>query len=528
MRRRFRNLPSSSPRDRAFHRRIPELMRRGGGGRFGFQFAAASAEAAMEALAPAHQYRADTVTLSGGNVATVPNRRGAGAMVVAAGTMAAPAADALFAGAHSLVFSGTQYLDSNLPAADFARLSSGAGSETFHVFSPTSGTGMVSTTRNDNATTEVGHSLYFGGGNINRYRLTNGSAQNVATDAGTLVYDAATYQNVSLSTSEPSHYVSFVRETAAASGFVSGTLSAAAPLRTLRIGAHGNLAAIAQMRWCETLIFTRVLSEYERQIVREYIAARYGIAAPSVTGLDRDILSMVPFAQPRADYYSSAASKVTAWLDRARPGHTLLQASGALQLANPASDALFGGQLVGNFTGGQWYQSSLPAAAWTFLNNGAGCETFTVYSLNVASGSQAMWSTWGSGGGTAAGSWFYCNTGTSPVVQVANAVGTSIGSTGAIGGATANVATYFGHALRSADSPSLTARRKGTQVYAGNLAGAAAANAPIQSLMLGNLNGSAFGANAKWAESLFFDRVLSVSERARVQAYFQNRYGIAA
>ncbi|HEY6878775.1 MAG TPA: hypothetical protein VI299_12185, partial [Polyangiales bacterium] len=78
---------------------------------------------------PAFQFRADTVTLAGGNVETIPNRRGTDALVAATGTLAAPARDALFGGAPSLVFRGAQRLDSNLPASAWTFLHDGSGME---------------------------------------------------------------------------------------------------------------------------------------------------------------------------------------------------------------------------------------------------------------------------------------------------------------------------------------------------------------------------------------------------------------
>src|SRR5207342_1129086 len=114
--------------------------------------------AAFDALAPSFQFRSDTVSLAGGNVTTIPNRKGSDALVIAAGTLAAPAPDALFGGAPSIVFSAAQYLDSNLAPLAWAFGSDGSGFEMFNVFGQTTvgATGTFCATTNAVSTSSKG------------------------------------------------------------------------------------------------------------------------------------------------------------------------------------------------------------------------------------------------------------------------------------------------------------------------------------------------------------------------------------
>ena len=125
------------------------LSRRFGtrGGRRGTVVARVGAPVAPEVpvfdLLPNYWFRADNVTLAGANVATIPNKVGTDALVMAGGVLAAPASDPLFAGAPSLNFSGTQYLEDNLAPSAWKFLHDGTGAEVWNVMAMTNSSNLT-------------------------------------------------------------------------------------------------------------------------------------------------------------------------------------------------------------------------------------------------------------------------------------------------------------------------------------------------------------------------------------------------
>lgn len=492
---------------------------------------AANAATRMLALAPTYQFRADTVTLSAGNVATIPNRRGSDALVVAAGTLAAPVAGT--SGAQKLVFGGTQWLDSSLAASAWKFLHDGTGCEVFHVCAPASigaGTRVSLSTQATLAVGSIGATLTQSTA-ARRMYVANGAAASVDSSGGTLTANVATYHNVYLGTAQPLVYNNFVAEASVGSGnAAAATPSSSNPANTLRLGALGGGGSAATEDWYETIIFPRVLHEYERQIVREYIGARYGIAAPSLTGADRDIMSMLPFSGPRADAYNTSGGKVTSFLDRARPGHTFAQGNSSLQVVNPTADAALNGQLSAPFIAANPYVSSLASSAWRFLHDGTGQTVYLVLvPTNIAAGNQWYLST-RIANGAAGDLGFQSLRDAGRVIQSVLTASAAQVTPGTMSGSVLVSGTGCVIAFKYVEnaSPEYAARAAGAQYDSGNSALAPSASNPSGALVIGALTSGLGQASMRFAEALVFNRALTAAEDARVAAYMLSRYGKAA
>ena len=88
------------------------------------------------------------------------------------------------------------------------------------------------------------------------------------------------------------------------------------------------------------------------------------------------------------------------------PGHQLVQATPAQQVATPTADASFANKPSANFLGAQWYDSTLPETAWRFTLNGTGMESFVVF-MPTAATTSMLWATMTAGG--APGNQIYFN-----------------------------------------------------------------------------------------------------------------------
>ncbi|HEY6879955.1 MAG TPA: hypothetical protein VI299_18140, partial [Polyangiales bacterium] len=300
-----------------------------------------------------------------------------------------------------------------------------------------------------------------------------------------------------------------------------GGLSGAAPPYSLSLGDQRGRSSPFTGRWCETIIFSRVLHEYERQIVREYIAARYGIAAPSLTGPDRELMSLRPFSWLDAASYDASGGKVTAFFDRALPGHSFVQQTQAYQSPSPTANPAVNGQLTATFDGaGTRYQSSLPAGAWSYLHR----NPHTTYLLWVPSslvGDQAGWSTYGT---SAAAAYLYASLASAGAHQASTQgnTGETVDSSGAFGTSTVGAAKCVRVSRTSAD---FLVHEDGIQRYSKEL-GPPGSNKASTSLMIGSLQaaGSNF-LNGALATMLSFDRALTSAELARVSAAISSKWG---
>lgn len=495
----------------------------------------ATPENAMLALSPSHQFRADTATMSGSNLATLPNRRGSDSLVVTGGTLAAPTPDALFNGALSLTFNGTQWLDSNLPASAWKMLHDGSGVELFLAFAPTtfvpSQQFFVSTSDSSNG---PGTSLRTSTAAEQTVRIGNGGAfSGMGSAGGSLTVNTATLWDYYLSTSSPVAAASFRGGAVVATLVGPPSVSTSNPLATLRLGASNVGGLPASMQFCELLVFPRVLHEYERQIVREYFADRYGIAAPLLTGLERDVMSLLPFSWPRADVYTSSAGKVTQILDKARPGHVFAQGTTGNQGVNPTADAAMNNQLTIPFVNASAvrYTSNLAAAWWKFMHTGTGQTSyFAGVPTSISAATQWFMGTRNAfGGGTDIGAQVCRN-----AAQLIQGVLT-INAGNVWTGATATNYLTVGTGLvtqqkylRGAGSPEWRTRVNGAEYANGDSLLVPSANNPPSPLVIGSLPNGTGAIDMRFAEALIFDRALPAAHEARVAAYHLSQYGKAA
>ena len=514
------------PLDRACSRRLPALMRRGSGrGGSGWSTQSAPpAESAVNALAPDYQFRADTVTPSGANVGTMPNRRGADALTVPFGTIAAPVANSAFGGAQTVRLSGAA-LRSNLPASAWNVLHKGdaAGYELFLVGRRVAETGSnqtLLTTRLGGADPGLLIFTVTGTSTAGYFASNNAGATIYTTSILDWATGAATYVNVSHCEADAQKVLAFSRDVNKASLTTTppGTNDALYPLQIGNIGTSANLQG-AEMELAEVLIFRRRLHEWQRQLVREYLAERYGIAAPVLTGVDRDLLSLMPFSTPRADYYATAVGKVTAWLDRARPGHSFSQATATAQVANPTPDSALLNALSAPFLGAQHYASNMAALSWAFMHSGAGFEAYDVLVPTNVSATSIVWGTYGAAPGTQLLLSATANVALN-AYSAAPALIASLSDTGAV----ANGARAVIRSTIAAAIPQAALKVNGRSEVVGVL-GTPSATAAPGSMRLGSRNDLAVPLQARWAETLWFDRVLTTGERAIVANYFTARYG---
>lgn len=233
----------------------------------------------IQRMGPAHWFRADTYTLSAGNLATLPNLAASGGVLtVTAGALAAPAADATLGNRETVTFSGTQQLDSSLPAADFRFLSNGAGCDTFsvHVGLAAGATQTIWSTRlGTSAAAEIGACLQFSGGGHRGVLVNATAAAPLALASATFTDGTATYSEFTHATASTPDGTLTTKTTAVTANYASAP-SAIGPDGTFRLGAMRNNTQRMVARWAETLLFSRVLTAAERQTVRDYILVRYG------------------------------------------------------------------------------------------------------------------------------------------------------------------------------------------------------------------------------------------------------------
>lgn len=339
-------------------RRLPELLRRNLSG-LGLSETQALLESAR------HWYRADTFTLSGGNLASLNNRGKAGGQLnVSFGTIAPPSAT--IGAARALAINGaTGYLTASHPISEFRFLHNGLGCEWFVVGEFTDSAAAQTIFSTISVSSEGSQALVQSGRQGQSVvRATTGAianAYNATLPAG------PAFLNFMHATARAPQYALIRSGEAVFTANYTAAATNTGPAQIFALGANPNGTNPATFTFGEVLMFDRVLTPYERQLVREYIQDRYGIAAPVWSAEDREVLKLNPFSWVRADYYSTASGKVSAFLDKVLPGHSLTQGTAVNQVVDPTADAQLGGKMAARFVGAQQYRSSLPLAAWDFF-----------------------------------------------------------------------------------------------------------------------------------------------------------------
>lgn len=457
-----------------------------------------------------HWYRADTVTLSGANLSTMPNRgTGGGAMTVTLGTLAAPAADAALGGAPSVVFSGAQQLQSNLTASAFTYLHQ--SHDTFLVYS-----GSVENTLLFSTASGLG-----GAGDTGvRCMEFSGQCAYLVTSAGSYTYIGQTPNTagqprcLEVALAESGSPPAFGSRGGVAFGptSLSGTPAAGAPSIPLTFGVLPASLPNPRVRIADFISFNRRLFPYERQLIQDYVRTRYGISLPTMTGADREVLKLNPYSWIRADRYVENAGKVSAFPDLVLPLHAMGQGTAVAQVAVPVADAAFGGQPALNFTGVQWYQSTFPASAWTFTNDGTGVE--------VSTGLLYTESNSGSGQFPISTSYHASNPGFS-LLEYSGAQYFSVNGSpfSAPYGSLGVAGVYSAHA----DNTTLVLQTPTTTASSGYTPNPAAAP---YAMFVGSNSAGPSPMKGKISDVLFFRRVLADAERATLADYYQIRCGI--
>jgi hypothetical protein len=524
-----------TPHEELTRRAIAYVDRRGGalirrGGRGGGGMGGSRVDSIVAGLTPRHWYRADTVTLAGANLATMPNRGTAGGQLnVTAGVLAAPTADATLGGAPSVRLTGTQWLDSDLPASEFLFLHDGTGNDVFVVYVPTAAAGsflMATASAASNTLAGVtyqiaasqGMRVYCGNGSALLYDSTEIGGSFPLGQAGLLEHSY-------LEGGAPEIFSANASAVHRAFATSLGP-NAGDPSTGFRLGSVGSGAIPARAHIAEVVMFDKRLPPYERQQVREYIEARYGIPAPVWSAEDREILQLNPFSWIRSDYYASVNSKVSAFLDKVLPGHSMVQGTVANQVANPAADAAIGGKLSAPFVGAQFYDSSLPSTAWVFEHNGSGFENHAIW-VPTATTTGSLFSTDNINGGSGVGLSMGANA-AAPLLTalVRNASSTFIINTAppAPGLAVGTLAHYSLSYVDGA-APEYEMRFRDTLVGSGADTGAPSSGPPSATLRIGaNVISVVQQLNGRVADMLSFKRRLSDVERATVYAYRVSRY----
>lgn len=241
-------------------------------------------DADIAALVPRHWFRMDTFTPSAGVLGALTNRNTSvgGSLVVNAGTIALPAADALFGGAPSIVLNGTQRLVSDQPASAFAYWHK-EPSFLFFIYANTatdSTDRYLITTANATAT-QVGFALLARGPtaeNTGIY-IPNGANSSYLDP----ILNTASGQATCLAVRLRAGMTPQAGRAPNLQNFsASFPLSSADPSRTLTIGANSG-APTGMMRLVDIIAFDRDPSDGEVQKVFDYARTRYGIGAITTT-----------------------------------------------------------------------------------------------------------------------------------------------------------------------------------------------------------------------------------------------------
>lgn len=246
-------------------------------------------DAAITALAPRHWYLAENNTLSGPNLATLPNLGSAGgSLSVTAGTVLAPTADATLGGMQSFALTGTQYLDSSHPASEFRYFHDGTGCDVFVLAVPVAISCNWLATLDAVSGSDLGFSMQYGAsGNIRTY-AGNGtqnlfdqtSAANSTPLNAPLLWEYTYGSNIG-GTITPMHQGAGNVLTNLA--IPTNAPAAGDPEGTLRVGASTAATNKSQVRIASILIFNRKLTEEERNTVRNWARTRASIASMATT-----------------------------------------------------------------------------------------------------------------------------------------------------------------------------------------------------------------------------------------------------
>lgn len=197
-------------------------------------------------------------------------------LALGAGSLSAPAADALFGGAKSLIYTGTQSSVSTRAPSTWKYLHTGAGSTVFFVWAPTAVT-ATSVPWGDNVGVSNGAVTSTTSG-VHSYAIT-GNAGVVANGAGVspVVVNTAYAYEYRFATANTPNWEMLRSGVSQVSGANSFTPSTADPTGTLTIGSGIGGTLFCSMRFRAIYLFQRLLSTPDRATVRAFITAQTGL-----------------------------------------------------------------------------------------------------------------------------------------------------------------------------------------------------------------------------------------------------------
>lgn len=461
-----------------------------------------------------HWYRADTVTLSGANLATMPNRGTVGgAMTVTLGTLAAPAPDAQLGGAPSVAFTGTQQMQSNLPASAFSYMHQNGHS--FAIYTGRTGDANLFTTRNGFVTPSDTGARCMEWGGLQHCEAMNAGVTSYLASRPYPTPDISAV--LEFAVGGQSYPPGFACSNAVAFGdLTAGAAATSSPELPLTFGNVPDSLPNTNLRIAEFLSFDRRLLPYERQLIQDYVRTRYNISLPTMTGIDREVLKLNPYSWIRADRYVENTGKVSGLPDLVLPLHSMVQGTAANQCDVPVTDAGFNGQLVMPFAGNQWYDSNFPAAAWNFCTDGSGVSYHCPVVHTYSSTAQTT-----SGNGVGGTSWnmmfyqaapdLYVQPGASSIITLAD-------------GGPPDVPVIVHVRIGLAESPQMVVRSNHLEASSSFVPPTGTSGS---SMRIG-ARSDGFCLTGKMPESIFLNRYPTAQELATIDAYHLQRYGLTS
>lgn len=260
--------------------RRPGAGRRGGVRACGLPLGLAQLSAMVGAMGWAHRFVMGQASTSGGDVVTVPNIGGAGgALAVAAGTLAAPAADAKLNNQLSITFGGSQRLQSSLAASAWRFLHDGTGHEIWTVYSTNNGASTQSpwSTRTEFGG-DIGASMLVRSAQTS-WDTTNAGGAIINTNSGVVTQNAAQSNYFTFKSGNSPEWIVVHNGVAVNSGSAASPSVGVDPSGPLNVG--GTTAGI--LLWsgsiAEILVSTSPLDPSQRAAVSRYITLAYGAPA---------------------------------------------------------------------------------------------------------------------------------------------------------------------------------------------------------------------------------------------------------
>lgn len=231
-----------------------------------------------------------------------------------------------------------------------------------------------------------------------------------------------------------------------------------------------------------------------------------------------------------ADRYTvdGGSGKVAAFVDWLDGTHTLAQA-GANQCVVPAASAIFAGRKCAVFGASEYYDSSRASSTWKYLHDGTGCSVVHVYapSTNVVTTRCSLATRSLAGGAGDIGFSLSRIAGPDWAVTVRNAGAVIVNI--AAGTPAVDTAVYLDFFYKESEAPDeYVLREKGTSVANGNSGGVPSSANPAGTLRLGGTTAASVLDLSRWAATLIAPRVLTANQRATVQRWILQTYGVAA